>query len=438
MNSLRSWIVLGGAVFAYLVSVTQRTSFGVAGVPATERFDVSASAISTVAVVQVVVYAAMQIPVGALVDRLGSKGPLLIGAGLMAAGQLLLAFSPSFAPLVVARMLVGAGDALTFISVIRLLPFWFSGRIVSQLSQWVGTIGQLGQILSAVPFALLLQQAGWTPAFAVLGSLSLVALFVVLIAVKRGEPQPLTGPLPAGGFGARLLASARRPGTQLGFWVHLIGGTPTNVIAILWGYPLLTAGLGYSTGLAAGIMSLLVVGGVICGPIIGYLIARFPLRRSSLILTVVSAIAVVWALMLLWPGTPPVGLVVLFFLVVAAGGPGSLIGFDVARSFNPSHAFGSASGIVNVGGFTGGFVSMLLVGVVLDALHGAGVTRDLYSYDGFRIALIIPGVIVAGGIAGLIVARRRTRALMYAESGIEVAPLWVALFRRWRPARPTE
>nr|WP_218853808.1 MFS transporter [Schumannella luteola] len=435
---MRSWIVFGGAVFAYLVSVTQRTSFGVAGVPATDRFDVSASAISTVAVVQVVVYAAMQIPVGALVDRLGSKGLLLIGAALMGGGQLLLAFSPGFAPLVVARMLVGAGDALTFISVIRLLPFWFSGRVVSQLSQWVGTIGQLGQILSAFPFALLLQQAGWTPAFSVLGALSLVALLIVLVAVKRGEPQPLTGPLPTGGFGARLVTAARRPGTQLGFWVHLIGGTPTNVIAILWGYPLLTAGLGYSTGLAAGIMSLLVVGGIVFGPLIGYLIARFPLRRSSLILAVVSVIAVVWALMLLWPGVPPVALVVVFFLVVAIGGPGSLIGFDVARSFNPSHAFGSASGIVNVGGFTGGFVSMLLVGVVLDALHGAGVTSTLYAYDGFRIALIIPGVIVAGGIVGLIVARRRTRALMYAESGIEVAPLWVALFRRWRPGRPAE
>ncbi|TPW70866.1 nitrate/nitrite transporter [Schumannella sp. 10F1B-5-1] len=435
MNSLRSWIVLGGAVLAYLVSVTQRTSFGVAGVPATERFDVSASAISTVAVVQVVVYAAMQVPVGVLVDRIGSKSLLLLGAALMAGGTLLLAFSTSLGAALVARMLVGAGDAVTFVSVIRLLPFWFQGRIVSQLSQWIGTVGQLGQILSALPFALLLREAGWTPAFSVLAGVSVAAGLVVLVTVRRGEPQPLTGPMPTGGMGARLLASLRRPGTQLGFWVHLIGGTPTNVIAILWGYPMLTAGLGYGPGPAAAIMSLLAVGALIWGPLFGFLIARFPLRRSSLILVVVTGIAVAWAVLLLWPGTPPLPVVVLFFLAVSAGGPGSLIGFDVARSFNPSHAFGSASGIVNVGGFTGGFVSMLLVGVTLDSLHGAGVTASLYDFDGFRIALIVPGAIVALGIVGLVVARRRTRARMYAESGIEVAPLWVALFRRWRAGR---
>ncbi|MCU1418769.1 MAG: transporter, partial [Schumannella sp.] len=66
MNSARSWVVFGGAVFAYIVGVTQRTSFGVLGVDATQRFDVAAATISTVAVVQIVVYAALQIPVGVL------------------------------------------------------------------------------------------------------------------------------------------------------------------------------------------------------------------------------------------------------------------------------------------------------------------------------------------------------------------------------------
>ena len=64
MNSARSWVVFGGAVFAYIVGVTQRTSFGVVGVDATERFDVTAAAISTVAVVQIIVYAVAADPGG--------------------------------------------------------------------------------------------------------------------------------------------------------------------------------------------------------------------------------------------------------------------------------------------------------------------------------------------------------------------------------------
>ena len=61
---------------------------------------------------------------------------------------------------VVGRILVGAGDATVFVSLIRLVSSWFSGRIVPQLSQWIGNIGQLGQVLSALPFAWILRTYG--------------------------------------------------------------------------------------------------------------------------------------------------------------------------------------------------------------------------------------------------------------------------------------
>lgn len=68
MDSRRAWWVWGSGIFAYLVAITQRTSFGVAGLQATERFDATAAALSTFTVVQLVVYAGLQIPVG-LIDR---------------------------------------------------------------------------------------------------------------------------------------------------------------------------------------------------------------------------------------------------------------------------------------------------------------------------------------------------------------------------------
>jgi len=222
----------------------------------------------------------------------------------------------------------------------------------------------------------------------------------------------------------------RRPGTQLAFWVHLVGGTAPTVMALMWGYPFLTAGLGLEVPQAAGIFSLLVVGNVIAGPVIGYLVARFPLRRSNLVLTVVTVILTLWMLVILWPGSPPVALVAALYLAVGTGGPGSLIGFDVARTFNPSHALGSASGIVNTGGFIGGFVSVFGIGVVLDAVHVPG--GPLYTLDGFRLAFLVPVALIVVGVAGLLVARRRTRRRMFELEGIQIAPLWVALFRSRR------
>src|SRR5699024_4912324 len=94
VNSRRSWVVFGIGVFAYLIGVMQRTTIGVAGVEAADRFHVSASVLSTLAVVQVVVYALMQVPVGALIDRVGPRRLILTGTLLMAIGQFVVAFSP--------------------------------------------------------------------------------------------------------------------------------------------------------------------------------------------------------------------------------------------------------------------------------------------------------------------------------------------------------
>jgi sugar phosphate permease len=177
----------------------------------------------------------------------------------------------------------------------------------------------------------------------------------------------------------------------------------------------------------------------VAGPVIGFLVARYPLRRSNLLLTLVLIIFAIWSVVLLWPGTPPISLVVALFIAIGTGGPGSLIGFDMARTFNPTHALGSASGIVNVGGFLGGFVCMLAIGVVLDAIDAArvasGAASQLYALSSFRIAFLVPFVVVGIGVAGLLHARRRTRRRMFEEEGIEIAPLWVALFRSRRSSR---
>ena len=60
----RAWAVWGVGVLAYAVAVFQRTSLGVAASFATQRFGVGASVLSSFAVLQLVMYAAMQIPVG--------------------------------------------------------------------------------------------------------------------------------------------------------------------------------------------------------------------------------------------------------------------------------------------------------------------------------------------------------------------------------------
>jgi len=138
----RAWLVWGIAVGAYVVAVLQRTSLGVAGLDAAARFEISAGLLGTFAVVQLLVYAGMQIPVGAMVDRIGPRAMVVGGSLLMALGQVALALAHSFPAAILARMLVGAGDAMTFISVLRLVNSWFRPGQVPVLTQVTGLVGQ--------------------------------------------------------------------------------------------------------------------------------------------------------------------------------------------------------------------------------------------------------------------------------------------------------
>ncbi len=437
MNSRRSWLIFTVGVFAYMAAVMQRSTLGVAGVSAAERFDTTAALLSTLAVLQLVVYAGLQIPIGLLIDRVGPKLLITVGSVVMVAGQLTLAFASNIGVAILGRMLVGAGDAAVFISLIRLINSWFQGRTVPVLSQWIGNIGQLGQILSAVPFAWLLHEAGWSVAFSAAAALSFAAFVLALAFLADRPPEVPEPPRVASVKDALhgLVQTLRRPGTQLGFWAHYTTQSSGTMFALFWGFPFLVSALGFDPGFASFCLVLIVLTGVVAGPILGLVTARFPLRRSNVVLAIMTMLGVVWAAVLLWPGTPPTWLVIVLLVSMGLGGPASLIGFDFARSFNPIRSLGSANGIVNVGGFTASFVVMFLVGIILDAQFDSGLSASLYDLNAFRLAFAVQYVVIGFGVVMLVRARRRTRRKLEEDEGISVGPIWVALSRAWKRRR---
>jgi sugar phosphate permease len=292
-------------------------------------------------------------------------------------------------------------------------------------------------VLSALPLALVLHAWGWSPTFLSLAALSVVVFFVILLFARShgSATSDLARPTWRASM-HHLRDSLRRPGTQLGFWSHFVLGGSVTMFSLLWGFPFLSVGLGYGPTGAAALLTIMIVSAAVSGPLLGMLSARFPFRRSNIVLTLISVLGVLWAVLLGWPGTPPLWLVILVLVALAVCGPGSLIGFDFARMFNPMRSLGSASGVVNVGGFTSGFVLMLAVGLVLDAIDrskgGTGIPSELYSFDAFRVALLSQYVVLGTGVGFMLHARRRTRRRLHEDEGIEVGPLWVSLMRALR------
>ncbi|OLT21136.1 MFS transporter [Pseudonocardia sp. CNS-139] len=388
----------------YLVGVMQRTSFGVAGLDAADRFDAGPALLSGFVVLQLVVYAALQVPAGALLDRFGPRLLLTAGAATMAAGQLMLALADGLPLAITARVLVGSGDALTFVSVLAVVGAWFPARRVPVMTQLTGLVGQLGQVLSAVPLAAVLHTAGWAPAFvsAAAWARPSVSRPSPWCATARRAPASAAGAVRAGAAGRarRGLARARHPARRLDARRHAVPGT---VFALLWGVPYLVAGQGLTATAAGGLLTLLVAVGIVAGPVFGELTARYPLRRSWLVLSVMGATAAAWTAVLLVPPPAPHWLLGVLVTVLALGGPASVVAFDYARTFNPGHRRGTAVGIVNAGGFSVSVLVTLAVGVLLGAGGGA------YTPEAFRGAWTVLYAVWAVAVVGVLGARRRVR-----------------------------
>ncbi|MEV4702278.1 MFS transporter [Actinoplanes sp. NPDC049316] len=424
----RAWAVWAVGLSAYVVAVLHRTSLGVAGLDAQARFGIGASALASFAVLQLLVYAGLQVPVGVLLDRFGSLRLVVGGALVMAAGQALMAFSDGVSGAIAARVLVGAGDAMTFISVLRLVPQWFPSRRVPVVTQLTGIVGQVGQVLSAVPLAALLSGAGWTTAFI---SASAAGVFVAIVAMVALHDTPdrrinAGEAVTARRLGSDLATAWRHPGTRLGLWTHFTTQFPGTVFALMWGYPFLVAGEGLSRGTASSMLTLFVLVGMVGGPLLGVLVQRHPLRRSWLVLGVIAANGLGWGLVIAWPGRAPLALLLVLVVALGLGGPGSMIGFEFARTFNPPNRLGTATGIVNVGGFVASLTTILLVGLILDARTGG---RAGYDIADFKVAMSVQYAIGVIGVLGILRTRKLARQRLAAE-GVHVRPLREVLAER--------
>ncbi len=109
VGGMRACVVWGIGVFAFVVMVMQRTTLGVSGLDAADRFAIGPSSLSLFVFVQVLAYVLVQIPAGILVDRWGSRVTGVLSCLVAAGGQSMLAITTHLVPAVAARVLVGMG-----------------------------------------------------------------------------------------------------------------------------------------------------------------------------------------------------------------------------------------------------------------------------------------------------------------------------------------
>ena len=408
------WVIWVVGTLTYFAAIAGRSSIAGVATDVAVRFDVDSTTLALFATLQLAVYTAMQLPAGLLLDRFGARVVLTAGMVVMAGGSLWLAFATDVGTAIAARVLTGAGDAMIFPGVIRLLALWFPARRVPLLQQITAQTGQLGQIFSVIVVAAVARTVSWEAAFGMLAA-GLVAFAIVdaVLVRERDVPGARVGGGAASGSArprqrALISGALREPGTRLGFWIHFTTQFGGSAFALLWGIPYLTQAEGMDPAAAGALFTVMVLAGAVFAPLVGLASGARPDRRAALALASVAAQAAATAAVLLWPGPAPTAMLVVWLVALSTGGAASMIAFDVTRRYNPIVRLSTATGVVNMGGWTAALIVVYLIGLVLDV---QGADPAAYTRPELRWAMSTMFLLWIAGSVGILVEARRRRRL---------------------------
>jgi MFS transporter, DHA2 family, integral membrane protein len=177
----RRWFLLGVLCLSLVMIVMAVSSLNVALPSIQSDLDASSTMLQWILDAYALVFAGLLLVAGALGDRFGRKGALLIGLAVFGLGAVVSGFAGSAEVVIVGRAIQGAGAAFVMPATLSLLTAVFPpherGKAIGTWVAFAGAGGALGPIVSGA----LLERFWWGSAF--LFNVPVVAVTALAIAL---------------------------------------------------------------------------------------------------------------------------------------------------------------------------------------------------------------------------------------------------------------
>ncbi|MDX1717580.1 MAG: MFS transporter [Anderseniella sp.] len=355
------------------------------------EFAVSGAVLGQLSALYFYPYAAMQLPIGALLDRYGARLMLSIALLAAGAGSALFAFAPRIEFAYAGRFLIGAGSAVGFIGSMALASNWFHPRHFAFLTGGSMFFAMMCGIAGQAPLALAVEAVGWRNTMMWAAGFALLLSLVVAVVV-RNSPNQRTQDEEGDIRWAQIWSGLKQTVRRREVWrlaiVAMAMSGPMLALGGLWGVPFLSSAYGLDRASAAFYTSLSLFGWALGAPGLGWLSDRLRLRKAPIVIFAGLNVASLAAIALV-PGLPLLVIATLFFVSGFTGGC-MVITFAIAREVSPKPLHGTVSGLVNGMTVAAGAVLQPVIGWLLDLrwdgtlLEGARV----YQAADYRFAFI--------------------------------------------------
>jgi MFS family permease len=341
-------------------------------------------------------YALCQLPVGALVDRIGPRWLLGIGLVVWSVAQAAGGLASTFGWFVIARIALGIGEAPQFPSAARVVSNWFPIRARGTPTGIFNSASPLGVALAPLCLPPLIAATSWHWAFFVTGAMGLMAAVIWLTLYRDPVHQQMsaeecaylevaasrdTAAKPAATSWLALFRYRTTWGMMLGFF----GSVYLNWVYLTWlpGYLRTERHMAFAhVGIAAAIPFMCGFAGALIAGWASDRVARraaSPLlgRRNAVVVSTLGMVAFTIPAALVESNVVAVACIsIVIFLANAS----SACAWSLATVAAPPSRIASLGALQNFGGFLGGALAPVLTGYIAQSwsfvpalLTGAGI-----------------------------------------------------------------
>lgn len=354
-------------------------------------FDIRARLIGEITGSYFYIYGFMQIPVGLLMDRMGAPKLLTIASFICGLGGVCFGLAPNAEVLVLARLLAALGSSFAFVGLVYISSHWFKKSLTPLLIGIGNSLGMIGGVFGEGPISIVENFFGWRLSVILLGTVGLLFSFFILFTVRNippsEKPRRETSSSIFEAFKEFKVVIASKQ-AWLNSVISLFMFATTTAFAALWGVFFLQHQHGMQRSVAGFANSMIYIGWVIGGPLIGQLSANLGFKRPFLM----GGSLLAGLLMLLLILSEQLSELFIFFLLLLVGicSSAQLLTFGRAIDLFPKKATGSASAFTNFMVTMGGVIFQPLVGalITLAALPGTAKMAETYSKNTLSLAFI--------------------------------------------------
>lgn len=389
------WLVVFSAALFFFYEFIQMHMFNAISNDLMKTFHVSASQLGNLSAMYLYADVIFLLPAGILLDRASTKKVMVAAISLCILGTGAFALSTSFWAAATCHFLAGIGNAFCFLSCIRLASRWFPGKMLAMVIGLIVTFAMAGGMIAETPLTYLNQWIGWRHALLCNAALGVIILLLILGFVRdypigyEQQHQRQVDQLDSLGFwGSIRLALANPQNWLAGIYTSFLN-LPIMLLCALWGNMYLRQIDGLTSLEASNVVSMIFLGTIIGGPLVGACSDRMSLRKLPMILgallSVIIIVTIIYSHDLSYHALLP-----LFFLLGLLTSS-QVLAYPVITESNNRIVTSTATALGSILIMGGAALFQLLFGIIMD-LNWQGLMQDgvrVYPNDAFQSAMLI-------------------------------------------------